>query len=141
MNLLREKQRACGAHRLQGGLFGGGDSNSEANQTSNQYDQRATATGSGAAVSGSNNVVTNTSTDMGAVTAGIDLARRALAVGVLSAEESAAQTRQVFNSALTEVGKAYETAKAGDQRIVSMVGLAVFGIALAVTVPAMFKKG
>jgi hypothetical protein len=140
MNLLREKQRCLRAHRLQGGLFGG-DSSSDSSQTTNQYDQRATAGQQGLAVSGSNNVVTNNTTDFGSVQAGTELARRAIAAAVLSAEDSAANTRAAFGGALDAVSKAYETSKAGDQRIVSMVGLAVVGIAAIVMVPAVFKRG
>lgn len=136
MDLLREKLRARGHHCPQIS-----SSKSSSSTTSNQYDQRATAGAAGLAVSGSNNMVTNQVTDLGAVQAGAEMARRAIALSVVSADQSAANTRAVFSEALSSVDKAYETSKAGDQREVSMVAMAAVVMVAAVAVPALFKKG
>jgi len=53
---------------------------------------------------------------------------------------TSADTKAVFSQAVDGLGKAYETAKAGDQRVVSMVGLAVVGLAAVFMVPVLLRK-
>lgn len=120
------------------------DSESSSDQITNQTDKRISGR-DGAQVSGDGNTVLVQASDYGAVQAGTELARNALtmntAIAALSIDTVAADTQKTFSQALAGLGKAYETAKAGDQRIVSMVGLAVIGLAAIMVVPAIFKKG
>ena len=120
------------------------DSESSSDQITEQTDRRISLR-DGAGVTGDNNTVLVQSSDFGAVQAGAEVARNALnlnsALAVLAVDTVANNTQKTFSQALTGLGKAYETAKAGDQRIVSMVGLAVVGLAAVLMVPALFKKG
>lgn len=136
MNLLREKLRARGHHRACGG-------DSDASQTDATQDRKVSGR-DGAQVSGDGNTVYQVSTDHGAVLAGVEAARdssrtgAALALATITAgkgifDSALANTRDVFTAGLSSVDKAYETARAGDQREVSMVALAVVGIVGAVT--------
>lgn len=129
------------------GLGIGGDSSSSSDQTTYQIDKRVSGR-DGAQVSGDGNTVNVIASDYGAVMAGTELARSALFAtalvtsDALSSNNKALTTAQnVFGQAIDSVGKAYETAKAGDQRVVSMVGLAVIGLAAVMVVPALFRKG
>jgi hypothetical protein len=154
MNLLRERQRAYGAHRLCGG-------DSDSSQTTQQFDKRVTGR-DGAQVSGDGNTVNIMATDQGSVFAGAEAQRgafelvkdsnrttAALTMGVFGASAALADeslrrqsdvfgaalanTKGTFSTAIASIDKAYETAKAGDQREVSMVAMAVVGIVAAVT--------
>lgn len=55
-------------------------------------------------------------------------------------DRTSADTKAVFSQAVDGLGKAYETAKAGDQRVVSMVGLAVVGLAAVFMLPMLVRK-
>ena len=165
MDLIRERMRARGHQRA---CFGG-DSQSQANQSTSMTDARVTGGNGSLNISGDGNTVNTSSTDHGAVLAGADLSKNALnlagavtAIALLSAEEQQRQTRQAmetatkqqnaiameamsatgdaFGSALSQLDKAYETAKAGDQRVTSMVAMAVIGLAAITVLPALFGK-
>lgn len=156
MDLIREKLRARGYQRLPMG----GESSSSSDQITNQQDRRVSGR-DGANVSGDNNTVLVQATDHDAVLAGAEATRNALsfadsssrtfaglALGALSAsaelerhsmdamESTYAKaldgTKSMFGTAVSSVGEAFETAKAGDQRVVSMVGLTVVGLVAAV---------
>jgi hypothetical protein len=139
----------------------GGDN--DASQTTQQTDRRSTAGQGGASVGGDGNTVMVSSTDFDAVKQGAELGRAGIAAATsaaTSAAASAAEARAAFSAALNKttsfsqsvvdaslkntratfsesiqaIDKAYTTAKAGDQRIVSMVALAVVGLAAIYTV-------
>lgn len=140
MNLLRERQRLTGAHRACG--------DSDSSQTDAKQDRKVSGR-DGAQVSGDGNTVMVTATDHGAVMAGAEATRGALDLARDTGRLSAALTLGVFDSAtkaqgsayqsaLDAVGKAFETSKAGDQREVSMVAMAVVGVVAAVS---LFGKG
>lgn len=59
---------------------------------------------------------------------------QALAANQAVTEQAADGIATAFDKALASVDKAYETSKAGDQRIVAMVGLAVVGLASVVVI-------
>lgn len=204
------------------GLGFGGDSSSDTQQTTNEYDKRATGGDNSVNITGDMASVTVHPTDYGAVTSGLDIASTAatnsatlahdavggalqlgkasidasvqaardsnslaektaqqsaaLASSIASqsaslasdfasntrgtfsdaldfakansksantvigdalsfasdqADTSAKAQSSAFSGALSSIGSAYETAKAGDQRIVAIAALALFGIALA----------
>lgn len=147
MNARDERRRALGHHRP----HFGGDSASHSDTTSNQFDQRASSGTGGLSNSGAGASFNISSTDHGAVLAGTDLARAATALAFLSADQSASHVHAIASDAVSAVGSAYggalaqlnsayETAKAGDQREVSMVAMAAVAIVVAVAVPALFRK-
>jgi hypothetical protein len=142
---------------LAGFCYMGGESESSSDQTANQQDRRVSGR-DGANVSGDSNTVLVQATDHGAVLAGAEATRgafafadsssrtfAALALGAFGAaaeserhsmdaiesvyDKALAGSRSMFGTAVASVGTAFETAKAGDQRIVSIVGLAVVGLA------------
>lgn len=76
----------------------------------------------------------------GALSANADALKLSAGLVEGAMKTTSADTRAVFSQAVDGLGKAYETAKAGDQRVVSMVGLAVVGLAAVFMVPMLLRK-
>lgn len=122
-----------GGGRILGG-GGGGSSSSESKSETNNIDARVVAGDSASITSAVGNTLTNSSitvTDNGAVSGALDLAKTALTTNQTVSTAAMGTTKEVFADALEGVQDAYATAKAGDQKIVSIAGLAVIGIAAA----------
>lgn len=153
---VREMLRWVLAPLWAGLCYFGGESDSS--QTSQMVDRRVSGGHGGAQISGDDNTVTVNAIDAGAVYAGLEATRGALAFADNSAKTTAvltlgafsamdeqqrrtldlvedvygkavAETRGTLGTAVGAIGQAFETAKAGDQRIVSMVAMAVVGLA------------
>jgi hypothetical protein len=137
MDLIREKLRARGYHRC----HMGGDSESSSDQITTQTDARVSGGHGGAQVSGDKNTVMVVATDQGAVQQGTELARYAVQANSLNVANVLSSTQATFSGAMGALEKAYEKGRAGDQRVVSMVGLGIFGLAALALLPSLFKKG
>jgi hypothetical protein len=121
-----------------GGFFapglggGGGSTTSTSEQTTNNTDARIVG-GENSTNASVNNSSGNTITitDSGAVAGALDLARTSLTTSQTVASAAMGTTEKTFEGALDAVSDAYETAKAGDQKIVAIAGMAVVGLAAA----------
>jgi hypothetical protein len=120
------------------GLFGGGggSSSSSSSQTTNNTDARVVG-GNGStnlSLVGNTGPVAISTTDQGAVAGAMDLARTSLVTSQTVATAAMGTSEKTFKGALDSVTDAYETAKAGDQKIVAIAGMAVVGLAAAAIV-------
>ena len=129
--------------RIYGGGGGGGSSSSST--TNNTYNTDARVAGgddsTNVSINGNSNTpinLTNISTDNGAVAGALDLARTSITSSQTVASASMGTTKATFESALDGVTDAYSTAKAGDQKIVAIAGMAVVGLAAAAII---MRKG
>lgn len=126
--------------RLVCGGGGGGSSSSSSSQTTNNTDARVVGGDNSQNFSLVGNELkdsTITLTDHGAVDKAVDLAKTSLQTSKTVADAAMGTTKEVFSQALESVEGAYETAKAGDQKIVAIAGMAVVGLAAA----TLLKRG
>jgi hypothetical protein len=122
-----------GGGRILGGGGGGSSSSESTNQTTNT-DSRVVSGDNSNILNATGNEINNSTinvTDHGAVAGAIDLAKTSVNSNVTVTQAALGTTKEVFADALEGVQDAYSTAKAGDQKIVSIAGLAVIGIAAA----------
>lgn len=115
----------------------GGDSASSSSSTTNNTDMRVVGGNDSINLSAQNSDVTVTTTDRGAVQAGMQIASQALTT---TADSSAS----MFNGALGAVKQAnenlalaYQSGQAGDQTSLKYAGFIVVGLAAVM----IFKKG
>lgn len=131
--------RRQGGRTIYGG-GGGGSSSSSSSQTTNNTDARVVGGDNSQNFSAVGNDLTNSTinlTDHGAVAGALDLAKTSLTTNQTVATAAMGTTKEVFQGALNSVEDAYATAKAGDQKIVAIAGMAVVGLAAA----TLLKKG
>lgn len=122
-----------GGGRILGGGGGGSSSSESSNQTTNT-DSRVVSGDNSNILNATGNTISGSTinvTDQGAVAGAIDLAKTSVNSNVTVTQAALGTTKEVFADALEGVQDAYSTAKAGDQKIVSIAGLAVIGIAAA----------
>ena len=114
---------------------GGGSSSSSSNQTTTNTDSRIVGgdASSNLSINGSSGNVINM-TDNGAVNGALDLAKTSLTTSQTVASAAMGTTEKTFEGALGAVNDAYSTARAGDQKIVAIIGMAVVGLAAAALV-------
>lgn len=120
------------------GLFSS-KSTSSTSQTSNNYDQKVQTGAGGTGVSASGGAVVNvTSIDHGTVGRAFDFAEMMAAGAASQSAASADSLQKVSQSAMQQVqaaygglADAYETAKAGEQKIIVVVGLVLLAMVAA----------